>query len=307
MKQQRAVGQLGERRAWRALREREGRASEMRAVQGSTCFRGLGVLFPCLGLTLYDLESRRSCTAETLERQTEAADSEQAHEPKSSLSGHKLGKGIAGGFCSQSSNAGPSWASGKSLLDPADARRHGIALGKVRSNSLPSPPPDGSLPLSIVIILVMPESRCCDCCFCSHIYCQSSRVGRGFQVFTVTLLLEPDAVSPEEEGPGALLPAAFREKGSSWSFLGQPVFLGHSKDKDFHSDNWLMVSVSCELCEAQCKMKTLGPLFKRQEKRAIKGTKIESLFLSLRVFFLARHDVFNLLLNVFLSEETLQF
>lgn len=61
----------------------------------------------------------------------------------------EVSKGIAGGFCSQSSNAGPSWASGKPPLDPADARRPGIAFRKVRSNSLPSPPPDGSLPLSM--------------------------------------------------------------------------------------------------------------------------------------------------------------
>lgn len=192
-------------------------AAKMRAVQGSTFFGGLGVLFPFLCLTLCDLESRRSYTAET-----KATDSEQTHEQKISLSGQKLGKGIAGGFCSQSSNAGPSWASGKPLLDPADACRPDIALGKVRSNCLPSPPPDGSLPLSIVIILVRPESRCWDCCFCSHIYCQSGRADSGFQAFTVTPLLEPDAVSPQEEGPGALLSTAFTEKGSSWSFLGQP-------------------------------------------------------------------------------------
>lgn len=54
-------------------------------------------------------------------------------------------------------------------------------------------------------------------------------------------------------------------------------------------------------------MKTPGPLFKRQEKRAVKGTKIESLCLSLIASFPASHDVFNLLLNVVLSKETLQF
>lgn len=68
-----------------------------------------------------------------------------------------------------------------------------------------------------------------------------------------------------------------------------------------------MVGVSYELCEAQCKMKTPGPLFKRQEKHAVKGTKIESLFFSLIASFPACHDVFNLLLNVVLSKETLQF
>lgn len=68
-----------------------------------------------------------------------------------------------------------------------------------------------------------------------------------------------------------------------------------------------MVSVSYELCEAQRKMKTRGPLFKRQEKCAVKGMKIESLFLSFIVSFPACHDVFNMLLNVVLSKEILKF
>lgn len=54
-------------------------------------------------------------------------------------------------------------------------------------------------------------------------------------------------------------------------------------------------------------MKTLGPLFKMQEKSAIKGIKIESFFFSFTVSFLACHEVFNSLWNVVLSRETLKF
>lgn len=49
--------------------------------------------------------------------------------------------------------------------------------------------------------------------------------------------------------------------GKSW------FVLAHAKDRDFHSDNQLMVRASYVLCEAQYKMKTLGLLFKVQEKK----------------------------------------
>lgn len=42
----------------------------------------------------------------------------------------KLGKGTAGGFCSQSSNAGPSWASGKALWTQQILVDQGVPSGR---------------------------------------------------------------------------------------------------------------------------------------------------------------------------------